>query len=222
MMLDAVAGLCYFTAAMNTARKVFSRFSVSSALLIGAGIILIFGVGACKRPQTADTTKAGSNPPVVEGPHAGKDLKLYKPDMTNCSGFTAEDAAAIFGLPAPRITAKTEELYAGNWQCSFDSGDLGKTLSFNVRVSKAIEDAVREMAGYRSHLETAGSVSPFKENLPKGAYSDIGGIGDEAVWTDINASLAVRRGNVTIHVSLPKDRPVQIKIAEAFLSKLNK
>jgi hypothetical protein len=150
---------------------------------------------------------------------AGKG-RIYTPAMANCNGFSASDAAAILGIPASKVTAKTEELYAGDWQCMFTTDEAGKIVFFNVSVAKSAEDASRQMAQYRSHLKTVGEVSPFKENLPKGAYSDIGGLGDDGVWTDINLSLAIRQGNVTVHVLMPKDKALQTKIAEKFLATL--
>ena len=174
---------------------------------------------ACKRSQTAGTTNTG-RPAEVGSPQPHKAGKLYQPDMTDCNGFTAGDAAGILGVPASKVTAKTEELYAGNWQCSFESGDIGKNMSFNVSVAKSVEEAIRDMAQYRSRLETAGSVSPFKESLPNGAYTNISGLGDEGVWTDINLSLAVRQGNVRIHVTMPKDESLQMKVAGKFLATL--
>ncbi|MDA8240356.1 MAG: hypothetical protein M0Z67_08305 [Nitrospiraceae bacterium] len=180
---------------------------------------MVFSFGACKRSQTAGTTNTG-RPAEVGSPQPHKAGKLYRPDMADCNGFTAIDAAGILGVPASNVTAKTKELYAGNWQCSFESGDLGKDMSFNVSVAKSVEEAVKDMAQYRSHLEAAGSVSPFKESLPNGAYTNVSGLGDEGVWTDINLSLAVRQGNVRVHVTMPKDEPMQMKVAGKFLTKL--
>jgi hypothetical protein len=202
---------------MNTLRRFHGLVSTPLALLVCAGILVIFTFGACKK-QTAGTGDAGSK--TAGSSHQEKSGKVYTPAVANCNGFTAADAASILGLPAAKVTAKTEELYAGNWQCLFDSGDAGKTISFNVSVAKSVQEASRDMEQYRSHLETAGEVEPFKENLPKGAYSDIGGLGDDGVWTDINLSLAIRKGNVTIQVSMPKDKMVQMKVAEKFLSTL--
>jgi hypothetical protein len=187
--------------------------------LLCACALMLFSFGACKK-QTAGTGDSGGKTAGVEHGQPKKDGKLYTPDRANCNGFTAADAAAILGLPAAKVTAKTEELYAGNWQCMFTTEEVGKTVSFNVSVAKSAGEASRNMEQYRSHLETAGEVSPFKENLPNGAYSDIGGLGDDGVWTDINASLAIRQGNVTVQVSMPKDKMLQMKIAEKFLSTL--
>ena len=71
-----------------------------------------------------------------------------------------------------------------------------------------------------THLSTAGGTAPFKDKLPKGAYSDISGLGDEAVWSDVNGSLAVRKGALTLQFMAPKGKLEQIKAAEAVLKKL--
>ncbi|MGE5299992.1 MAG: hypothetical protein ACM3MB_03390, partial [Acidobacteriota bacterium] len=106
---------------------------------------MVFSFGACKRSQTAGTTNTG-RPAEVESPQSHKAGKLYQPDMADCNGFTAGDAAGILEVPVSKVTAKTEELYAGNWQCSFESGDLGKDMSFTVSVAKSVEEAVKDMA----------------------------------------------------------------------------
>ena len=59
----------------------------------------------------------------------------------------------------------------------------------------------------------------FKDKLPQGAYSDIMGLGDEAVWTDVNGTLTVRKGNIIVQVLAPAGKLVQIKVAQAFLAK---
>lgn len=189
-------------------------------LTICAIVLMVFTLGAIQLSQAVETANSGDKSAGAESCGPQKGGKLYKPDMSNCGGFTAEDAAGILGLPAAKITAKTKEMYAGFWQCTFESGIAGKSVEFGITVSKSVEAAVRDMEQYRSHLETAGSVAPFKDKLPKGAYSDIGGLGDEAVWTDINNSLSVRQGNITILVSMPKGKLVQIKVAEKVLAKL--
>lgn len=211
---------CYFAFTMNTHIKVRNGLGVFRALLIYAVILTIFALGAIPPSQAADKANLEGSSGGDKTSAAQKGGKLYKLDMSTCGGFTAEDAAGILGLPPAKMTAKTKELYSGFWQCAFESGVAAKTVEFGVTVAKSVDVAARDMEQYRSHLETTGSVAPFKDKLPKGAYSDIGGLGDEAVWTDINNSLSVRQGNITILVSMPKEKLVQIKVAEKFLTKL--
>ncbi|MBK9236941.1 MAG: hypothetical protein IPO19_13360 [Rhodoferax sp.] len=45
-------------------------------------------------------------------------------------------------------------------------------------------------------------------------------LGDEAVWTDINGTLTVRKANASIQVTLPKAKTDQIKLAQAVVAKL--
>jgi len=142
----------------------------------------------------------------------------YTLDMTKCAGFTAGDAAKILGLPASSLKSNTEKVHATLWICSFTPPD-GQGLSFSVAVAKSAKTAAEDMEELRNNLVIAGGTAPFKDNLPKGAYSDIMGVGDEAVWTDVNGSLTARKGNITVQVLSPPGKMVQIKVAEAFLAK---
>ena len=81
-------------------------------------------------------------------------------------------------------------------------------------------NAATEMAQYRSHLEVAWGVEPFRDAAGEGAYTDVNGLGDEALWTGVNGSLAVRKGNLSLQISLPKDRSAQETVARTFLSRL--
>ena len=76
------------------------------------------------------------------------------------------------------------------------------------------------MAQYRSHLETARGVKPFKDDAGEGAYTEVDGLGDEALWTGVNGSLAVRKGNLSLQITLPKDQSAQEEVARRFLSRL--
>jgi hypothetical protein len=50
------------------------------------------------------------------------------------------------------------------------------------------------------------------------ALIEIGGLGDEALWTNVNGSLTVRRGNLTIQVMAPHDRRRQVAVADKLLA----
>ena len=180
---------------------------VRNALLLATSIVLLVFCGGSqqneKAPAAAQTQNAKSSSPSLQG----------------CVGFSVDDAAQLLGVSAGQVTPKIEETYKGFWQCSFTPAGGSSGVSFSVTVSASEKKAAEEMEQYRSNLELAGEQPQWK-NLPKGAYSDIMGLGDEAVWTDINGSLSARKGNITVQVLQPQGKMEQIKVAQAFLKKL--
>jgi hypothetical protein len=152
------------------------------------------------------------------GSAAGQGNKTYALDMTKCGGFTVEDAAKLLGLPVSKLSAKTEKMAPELWRCSFISQD-GKGLSFSISIAKDAKKAAAELERLRNNLEVAAETAPFKNKLPKGAYSEISGLGEESVWTDVNGTLTVRKGNITLQVLMPAGKLEQIKVAQALLSK---
>jgi len=148
--------------------------------------------------------------------------KTYQPDLANCAGFTANDAAPILGVPAAKVTRTADKVHAGLWTCTFSGGQPGKSLAFSIEVAKSPKAAAADMERYRENLETAAGTAPFKDKLPKGAYSEImgDGLGDENVWTDVNGTFTARKGNVTVQVTMPMDKIAKISLGKAVLSKL--
>jgi hypothetical protein len=144
--------------------------------------------------------------------------RVYNPDMTNCAGFTAADAAGILGVPASEVKAWTQRPHPFFWTCTFFAGKL--RLEFSVAVSSTIEDAATDMERYRENMERVAKTDAFRDGLPGGAWSEVAKLGDESVWTDINHTLRVRQGNVIVQVLAPAAKPEQVKAAEAFLKKL--
>lgn len=168
--------------------------ALSIALLSVTAVLLAAGVG---RPQQGRT---------------------YALDLTRCAGFTAEDAAGILGLPAASLKSKSEKQHESLWICSF-APPGGQGLSFSVEVAKSVEAAAADMTRLRENLEVAGGTAAFKDRLPNGAYSDIMGLGDDAVWTDVNGTLTARKGNITVQVLSPPVKMTQLKIVRAFFAK---
>ena len=144
--------------------------------------------------------------------------KIYKPDMNNCAGFTAADAAEVMNLPASAITARTEKVHAALWMCTFSSKRT--SLSFSVALAESEAEASIDMARYRESLELEGGTASFRGRLPKGAWSEVLPLGEESTWTDITHTLTVRQGNLTIQVQAPMNKLEQIKLVRAFLKKL--
>jgi hypothetical protein len=170
-------------------------------------LLLPMILGACS--QSESSAMAG-----------GLKGQVYSDEQVNCDLFSREDAAVLLGVPAASIKMASEALYEGNWNCNYNGGGLDKLLSFNLSLSPDVKKAVVEMAQYRGHLEVARGVKPFKEDLANGAYTEIEGLGDEALWTAVNGTLTVRRGNASLQISLPKEREAQVIIAEKLLSRL--
>ena len=144
--------------------------------------------------------------------------KVYTPDMNNCAGFTAADAAEVMNLPASAITAKTEKVRAGLWMCTFSSDR--KALRLSIALAKSAVEAAIDMERYRESLELEARTAAFKGRLPHGAWSEVLPLGEESAWTDITRTLTVRQGNLTIQVQAPTSKLEQIRLVRAFLKKL--
>ena len=145
---------------------------------------------------------------------------VAKVNAADCAGFATQDAAAWLKIPAEQVSRRVEKVGGSLWICPYSAGGSPPGISFSLEVSPSAAKAAEQMERYREHLVTAGDTGPFKGKLPKGADSDIMGVGDEAVWSDVNGSLTVRRGNVTLQVTLPKVKADQIKLAQAVLAKV--
>jgi hypothetical protein len=144
--------------------------------------------------------------------------KTYSLDMTKCAGFGIRDAAQIMNLSVAKLAAKIQKMTPELWICGFTTPD-GKGISFSVTISKNARIAAEEMEDLRENLELTAETAPFRNKLPQGAYSEILNLGEESVWADVNGTLTVRRGNVSIQVLMPSAKMDQIKIAQAFLAK---
>jgi hypothetical protein len=142
-------------------------------------------------------------------------------DPADCAGFTARDAAPFLGAPASQVVRKVEKVTPSLFACSYAAGRAPPGIAFSIEIAPSVRKADEEMERYRDNLMVAGETAPWKGKLPKGAYSDISGpgMGDDAVWTDINGSLTVRKGNVKVQVTMPKGKLPQVNLAEAVLAK---
>jgi hypothetical protein len=154
---------------------------------------------------------------TTASPAAPRDA--YRLDWSRCGGFTAADAAAILGVPAAGVTAKVQRSHEALWLCSFAGSD-GRAVSFSIAIAESAEEAARGLESYRANLTIAAASPAVRATVPDGACSPVAGLGDEAFWTGVNGTLTVRRKNVSLQVSLPPERPAQVKVAEAFLRRL--
>jgi hypothetical protein len=121
--------------------------------------------------------------------------------------------------PAAQVVRKVEKMTGTLFARSYSVGKAAAGIAFSIDVAPTARKAAGEMKRYRDNLMVAGETAPWKGKLPKGVYSDISGVGDEAVWTDINGALMVRKANVKVQVMMPKGKLDQIKVAEAVVAK---
>jgi hypothetical protein len=140
-------------------------------------------------------------------------------DGSDCGGFSAADAAAWLKVPAAQVDRQVKKSGPYLWLCSFAAGKSSAGIAFSIEIAPSVMRAEKEMQRYRENLVITGGTAPFKDRLPKGAYSDIMGVGDEGVWTDVNGTYTVRKANVTVQVTLPKDKREQIRLAKDVLAK---
>jgi hypothetical protein len=178
------------------------------SLSISLVLLASLAVSCSEKPQTATTPEPTK--PAQAGPSAASSAE-------GCRGFSAGDAAAFLNVAPGKVTSSIEHKTPSLWLCSFSAPGGG--LSFSITVSKDAAEATREMQDYRENLELAAELKPFKD-LPQGAYSDIMGLGEDAVWSEVNKTLTVRKGHVTVQVQEPFEKMAQIKAAEAILKKL--
>jgi hypothetical protein len=178
-------------------------------------IVLAALMASCGKSATESRTESG--------PIASSGSKAVAGGTQGCAGFSAEDAAKLLGVPAAQIKASTQESYKGFWLCSYQVDGQSKGISFSVKTESGPAEAASEMEKYRENLSLAGEQLQFKERAAAaGAYSDImgPGLGDEAVWSNINGTLTVRKGAVTVQIQSPNDKKEQINVAQAVLAKL--
>jgi hypothetical protein len=166
-------------------------------------------------PARAAILAAMATAALAAGPGDGT-LKI---DPAGCGGFTAQDAATVLGAPAAQVTRRVQKVHERLFACSYAVGKGAPGLAFSIEVAASARKAAEEMERYRDSLATAGESAPWKGRLPGGAYSDIMGVGDEAVWTEINGALTVRKANVTLQVTMPKGKRDQAQAARAVVAK---
>ena len=133
-------------------------------------------------------------------------------DGNDCGGFTAAEAAAWLKAAPAQVTRDVAK--AGDkWVCAFAIG-RSPAISFSLAVAPSARRAVADLERYRDNLAAESETARWKGKLPNGVYSDMFGAGDEAVWTDMDGTLTVRRDNVTVQFTLPRGKDAQMSLGK--------
>ena len=134
-------------------------------------------------------------------------------DGSDCGGFTAVEAAALLKTPVGQVTREVTKS-GDKWVCSFAVGKA-PAIAFSLAVASSAKRAQDDLDRYRDDIARTGESARWKGKLPNGVYADLFGAGDEAVWTEIDGTLTVRRGNVTVHFTLPRGKDDQVRLGKA-------
>jgi hypothetical protein len=125
-------------------------------------------------------------------------------DPARCGGFSAADAAAILGVPAAGVARKVEQLHASLWSCSFTAAK-GPPVVFSIEVARSPAEAAAQMERYRANLGDD--------------YSDLMGLGDEGLWTEVNRTVTFRKQDVVVQVQQPPDKLAQLRVVKALFER---
>jgi hypothetical protein len=136
--------------------------------------------------------------------------------LARCAGFGAAHAADLLGVPASALVDKSQDISPNSRGCGFANSDGSSALMFSLNFDESVDDAKTAFAQMRDTLAIGRRVqdSATGNKSEEGAYSDILGLGDEAVWSSVNYSLAVRHKNITVLVMSPNDKKLQVAIAQ--------
>lgn len=182
-------------------------------------LLVVAALAACGREPASQV----GGDAAARAPAASATVPPEK--VAGCAGFTGERAAAFLGVPAADVKDASTNLYAELRMCSFSSTqEDGRTLlGFSLRRDASIEEATLEMARLRENVGLAqGVIADTTKPDAKGpAYEEIRGLGEEAIWTQVNGTLNVRKGNVSIQVMSPSDRDAQKRLAEQVVAGLS-
>jgi hypothetical protein len=177
-------------------------------------LVYSLALGACGQSNDATGERATS----AEAPAPAKRSGLVAADVrTRCAGFGAAQAAEFLGVPASAIAERMEDTTPTARGCQFEAGE--KRILYWVSVDDSVEEAERELANLREGYVMSARAQEHTTGkaLEQGAYSDILALGDEAIWSATNDTLAVRHKNLRIQVMAPNDKRAQVAVARKIL-----
>ena len=184
-------------------------------VLVALCVLILCGCkGASNTQKNSGVASSGQSPTTV-----------YPMEVANrCAGFGASQAAEFLAVPAGEIEPRFEQVTPTTRGCGFlYRGDPSRVVSFSITREDSIDEAKHSFASYRDTVTIGSRVqqSATGDKPAEGAYVDILGVGDEAVWSHTNGSLAVRRANLTIMVMRPDDRKQQAAVAQKVIGGLH-
>jgi hypothetical protein len=189
------------------------RYAIPVFVCVGA--LSACGSGA---PEATKSSGAASS---TSAPAATRSSGLVGADTkARCGGFGTAQAAEILGVTASAVTDHSQDITPTSRGCEFRAGD--KKIAFSLGLENSIDEAKKSLENMRQAyvISAEAQEKATGRKIEEGAYSEILDVGDEAVWTVTNQSLAVRHKNLTILVMSPNDKRMQVAVARKILEHL--
>jgi hypothetical protein len=188
--------------------------SLRPATLTMASAVLAFACGGA--PDASPGSGAAPGSAAGSGGLVGPEV------VSRCAGFGPAEAAGFLGVPAAAIVDRSSDITPTARICAFAvAADESKAVSFTLERDESVEASARAYASMKDMIPiAAGAQQSTDMATGDSPLIEIGGLGDEALWTNTNHSLTVRSRNLTILVMLPNERPSQIKVADKVLELL--
>jgi hypothetical protein len=182
-------------------------------------LVCVAGPTGCGGPAAETASPGGTAASPAQTKTSGRVVGAEA--KARCGGFGAAQAAEALGVAATAVTEHSQDITPTSRGCSFSAGD-GKTVEFSLSLDRSVDDAERALASLRETYMIAGRAQESATGKPVegGAYTDILDLGDEAVWSVTNTALTVRYRNLTILVTLPSDKRMQVAVARKILERL--
>jgi hypothetical protein len=185
--------------------------------------LLSVGCGSSPSNSTPDAAPAsapGGNAPGTTGVPVASSSGLVGPDVVaRCAGFGPAQAAEILGVPASAVADRSADIAKGLRGCSFARTDgTSGAVSFSLERDESVEAAAQAYASMKDAIPIAENAQTAagagaNDRPNDSALIEISGLGDEALWTNVNGALTVRVRNLTIQVTEPLDRKMQVAVA---------
>ena len=197
-----------------------SRIWQTSFRWLTTGLASVVLAAACGRAPGREA-KGGAVPAPATPPRsAGGGGVATAATLESCGGFGAAQAAELLGVPASGMTDSSSDITPTLRMCTFSARDAtSQMVSFSMSLEESVDEAKRTYAQMKGNIPIAQHAQE-SAGVPSddSALIEIGGLGDEALWTNVNGALSVRRGNLMIQVMAPRDRKKQIAVADKLLA----
>jgi hypothetical protein len=188
--------------------------TLSTRLAAAVACVGVLGVTACGGESKA---------PAAGQPAAASPTTVFGADtLARCGGFGAAEAAPFLGVAASEVADHRSNIAPNLRSCMFaKQSDEASTVTFTISREDSIKDATESYAQFKDNIPIASSAQKaVGVDSGDSALIEISGLGDEALWTNVNGALTVRFHNLTILVMSPSDRKTQISVAEKVLAGL--